>query len=334
MKESTKGISIVLTVHDQEEQLRQNLPLLLSQHYEPGYEVVVVDESSTDGTADVLKQLKAEYPHLYTTYLPSSSHYLSRRKMALTLAIKATRYEWVIVTEPDCMPESEDWLATLAEGLTDEVDAVCVYTPYIKGTQDHYAYLRMLTFWRQQRCPYRYDGACLAIRKSAFMSRNGFLQDLQYLRGEYDFLVNETDRDRIASLTMTSNRLLQDEPSDKTWTNRQLYYMNIRSRLRRAWLPRLLFAIWQAGLHLTYLLLVAAIVVTALRQQYILTAVASSLLLAVIALQILFGYRLCKTYGEHIALWKLPLLDLGVAWHYAGYGLRYLRANKSDFLRK
>jgi len=331
---SAKGISIVLTVHDQEELLRQNLPLLLNQHYEPGYEVVVVDESSTDGSVDVLNQLKTQYPQLYTTYIPSTSHYLSRRKLALTLGIKAAHHEWVIVTEADCQPESEQWLATVAEALTGDADAVCVYTPYTEGTKGRYAYLRMITFWRQQRHPYRYDGACLAIRRSAFMSRNGFLRNLHCLRGEYDFLVNETDPDRIATLTMTDNRLRQEEPSVKAWANRQLYYMNTRPHLHRALLPRLLFATWQSALHLACLLAIAAIAATVLWRQYHYTAAASGLLLVVVALQTLFGYRLRKTYGEHIALWKLPLLDLGVAWSYAYYALRYRLADKSDFTRK
>ena len=53
--------SIVLSVHDQAQELERNLPRLLSQQY-PHYEVIVVDESSTDGTADTLKRLKAQYP--------------------------------------------------------------------------------------------------------------------------------------------------------------------------------------------------------------------------------------------------------------------------------
>ena len=60
-----------MTVYDQSEELKENLPLLLQQEYESGgYEVIVVDESSTDSTPDVLKLLKGEYPHLYSTFLP------------------------------------------------------------------------------------------------------------------------------------------------------------------------------------------------------------------------------------------------------------------------
>ncbi len=58
----TAPLSVVMAVHDQADALRRNLPLLLDIHYEPGYEVIVVDIASTDDTADVLTQLKHAHP--------------------------------------------------------------------------------------------------------------------------------------------------------------------------------------------------------------------------------------------------------------------------------
>ena len=37
-----------MTVYDQAYELQENLTAFLTQQYQPGYEVVVVDESSTD----------------------------------------------------------------------------------------------------------------------------------------------------------------------------------------------------------------------------------------------------------------------------------------------
>ena len=51
----SRCFSIVMTVYDQAHDLEENLPAFLTQEYEPGYEVIVVDESSTDNTEDVLK---------------------------------------------------------------------------------------------------------------------------------------------------------------------------------------------------------------------------------------------------------------------------------------
>ena len=57
MNISKQGFSIIITVYDQAHELKENLPAYLTQVYEPGYEVMVVDETSTDDTPDVLKLL-------------------------------------------------------------------------------------------------------------------------------------------------------------------------------------------------------------------------------------------------------------------------------------
>ena len=108
------SISIVLAVHDGEEEIERNLPKFLTQDYEGQFEVIVVDESSTDNTAEVLKRLKNNYHNLYTTFIPDSSHYISRRKLALTVGVKAAKHDWIIFTDADCSPADDKWLRAMA----------------------------------------------------------------------------------------------------------------------------------------------------------------------------------------------------------------------------
>ena len=64
MNTSKQGFSIIMTVFDQAHELKGNLTAFLTQVYEPGYEVIVVDETSTDDTSNVLKLYKQDYPPL------------------------------------------------------------------------------------------------------------------------------------------------------------------------------------------------------------------------------------------------------------------------------
>ncbi|MBQ8711626.1 MAG: glycosyltransferase family 2 protein [Prevotella sp.] len=109
------SFTIITAVYDQAEEIQKNLPDVLSQQYEGQFDVVVVDESSTDNTADVLKQLKAENKHLYTTFVPKYHFQPNRRRLALSIGVKAAKGNWAIMMEATTPPPSPAWLQELAE---------------------------------------------------------------------------------------------------------------------------------------------------------------------------------------------------------------------------
>lgn len=116
-EDQTRTISIVMTVHDQAELLEQNLPAFLTLPYEGQYEVIVVDNMSTDDTPDVLKRMKAEYPRLYSTFLPSSVIVNpSRKRLALSVGAKAAHHDYIVLADIRRTPINTDWLAGLADG--------------------------------------------------------------------------------------------------------------------------------------------------------------------------------------------------------------------------
>ena len=109
--------SVIMTVCDQGAELEAKLPAFLTQEYEPGYEVIVVDESSTDDTSDVLKLFKNDYGHLYTTFLPKPSAQICHHKLAFNIGIKASKYEYIIMTKISSPPANTDVIKAMAEVL-------------------------------------------------------------------------------------------------------------------------------------------------------------------------------------------------------------------------
>lgn len=116
-----------MTAHDQADELKENLPAFLTQVYEPGYEVIVVDEASTDNTSDVLKLYKQAYPLLYTTFMPNPSSRFMRRKMALNIGLKASKNEWVIINNVNIKPKFDTELQTIVDALDDEAEITLGY---------------------------------------------------------------------------------------------------------------------------------------------------------------------------------------------------------------
>src|ERR1035437_9490026 len=74
-------VTVIITTRDQETILAKQLPLILEQEY-PDFQVVVVNDASSDETDELLKQLALQYPHLYHTFIPEGVQSISTKKMA------------------------------------------------------------------------------------------------------------------------------------------------------------------------------------------------------------------------------------------------------------
>ena len=180
MDNKTSSFSAIMAVYEQASQLEANLPVFLTNTYESGYEVIVVDESSTDETDDVLKLLKQDHPNLYSTFIPKPNPHITRRKLALSLGIKAAKNEWVIITSIENAPAYEEWLEELSGVIDSTTEAVAGY--YLKKG------LRLQTFEDTDQTQ---SLVVKAERKRRKISKRRFLK---YLCGRYDFIAVRRDK--------------------------------------------------------------------------------------------------------------------------------------------
>lgn len=192
------SMSVVIATSDQEELLAKHLPRILEQDY-PNFEVIVVDDNSQDDTKELLERLSREYPNLYATYTSDSIRYISHKKLALTLGIKAAKNEWVVFIEPDCYPVSNQWLSRLARHCTEETDVVLGYSNYERKSGFAnlcYMYdtliqqLRMLGLTLRGK-GYMGVGRNMAYRRELFFTNKGYSRHLDLERGEDDLFINE-----------------------------------------------------------------------------------------------------------------------------------------------
>lgn len=333
---SAPKLSVILTPHDNVEQLERNLDAYLSQEY-PDYEVIVVTQKGDRETTDALKRYVSN-ARLYTTYTPDSSRYMPREKLAITLGVKAAKSEWIVLADIACRPDSSLWLSTLAQNMTQDKNLVLTHTRYDAETKACRRFARLyheLYLLKEdlKGRAYKADGGCLAFRKSDFMAAEGFRGNLKYLRGEYDFLVNRHARpdsvavelDRLAWLT-------EDEPTDKHYIGQRLFYMETRQHLDRSAAHRRPYNTHQFTLHTNFLLHAAAITVAAITARWLLLGVAVVTLLTSLITRAVMGRRVLRTWDEPMSAPAVAIHEFRLAWSALAMFRRYQKSNKNDFI--
>lgn len=207
--------SIIVYADDEATNLKTLLPQILEQDYHSPYEVIVVNDGACESTRDVVNEFEMRYSNLYLTFTPDRSRSLSRKKLALTLGIKAARHEVIILLNANSRVNSNKWLAHIARNFNDTTDIVIGYaTPHIdtdssmgkrRRAFDRIAeavtYLSAAIYNK----PYRGFSYNLAYRKSRFFENKGFSRSLNLHFGEDDVFINE-----ICSPHNTAVELSQD----------------------------------------------------------------------------------------------------------------------------
>lgn len=123
---ATIPVSVVICAHNEASNLARYLPSVLRQryHYPRGheaFEVIVVNDASTDESAGVLAGLQNEFPILrVVTIGADENREFPGKKFALSKGIAAAMHEVIVCTDADCEPATDVWLH-------------CMATPFLKG---------------------------------------------------------------------------------------------------------------------------------------------------------------------------------------------------------
>lgn len=333
---SPPPVTIIITSHGNASQLDEHLPVFLTQDYEPGYEVIIVGERNDHQTEDILKRYSG-HPHLYSTFIPETSRYMSRKKLAITLGMKAARNEWVIITDPTCKPNSTQWLSTLSAYFTENTDMVLGYTNYESTAPDFYRFEHLYTalyIFReaQHRDAYRTNCYHLAMRKSVFLNGNGFQGNLKYTISEYDYLVNKFADLRTRICLRQDSWLTEDTPTVKQWENKHIFLRETINHLRHTRRHYLLFHLDQWALYVNYAAIVCTATLGIWRQQWIACAMAVIALGLTFSIRMMIAKRTFEEYGQPIAAWKVIPYEISMIWRNMRNRIRYENADKYDFI--
>lgn len=232
------SVSIVIIAKNESENLAKNLPLILNQDY-PNFEVIVVNDGSTDESEHILKRMKLEQAHLYHTFSPESDDLSPTRQriLSLTIGIKAAHNEVLLFTEADSFPLSNKWI----RAMMNEMGNYDIILGYSRSSTNNGFWSRVAKFdnllFSLQYMSKAIKGKAyigvyknIAYKKNLFFANKGFSASLNYDNAEQIFL-NSLIVDNKTTVALSENSFIDTQmESFSLWESIKANYYRARKR--------------------------------------------------------------------------------------------------------
>ena len=243
LKTSTKDngpLSVIICAKNEEVNLKKNLEKILNQDFKE-FEVIVVDDQSTDSTNYLLNFLSKKYNNLKVVTLNKNVNSRIGKKFALSIGIKTAKFDNLVLTDADCIPSSRKWLSLISSGF-DNHDIVLGYSNYKKDSGllnklvrfDTYLIASSYFTACQIGIPYMGVGRNLAYKKDLFFKNKGFANHINLISGDDDLFIQEIASKENTTFTLDSDSHTSSlaEKSWKDWFAQKRRHYSTASRYK------------------------------------------------------------------------------------------------------
>lgn len=216
--EELPGVSVVIYTRDNASDLRRMLPEVLAQEYPANkLEVIVVNDGSVEEVTDVVNYLGQQHRNLYITFVPDEAHNLSRKKLAISLGIKAAKNPVALLTTAECVPSSPRWVREMAKPFTEGGGRHQVVLGWgridgIRPAMLRYDMVARGVTWLSSALhghPYRGSAFNLAYTREIFFKNKGFSRSLNLHNGDDDIFISEIATAKNTAVVLSSDARME-----------------------------------------------------------------------------------------------------------------------------
>lgn len=324
-----ESVSIIVCAHDEEQNLRELIPILLSQEYS-NYEVIVVEDRSNDHSYELLLEEVKKDSRLRVVKIDRTPERMNAKKYALTLGIKAARNDLILLTDADCRPATTQWITAMVSCFDTGIDIVLGYSGYYKSAGFLNAFIRFETLLTGMQyiglalrgVPYMGVGRNLAYRKSLFLNNKGFNTIIEVTGGDDDLFVNRHARMNNTRVCTGQDALVFSIPK-KSW--RSFFHQKVRHlSVGRHYKPAHRTMI--GTFHLSYVVNWLTGVLLLIMEPGFYWILVVLLLRSAVVMRT--TWLAAKKLGEEIEGWPLFFLDFVYVIYYISTGLWALLTKK------
>ena len=221
-QEPEEGVTVVVTAKNKFHHLKVLIPKLFEQDY-PKFDVLIVNDQSTDRTKRLLEDLMSRYPKLRTVTVKYTPKHCNAKKFALTLGIKVAKNDVILLTDTDCLPNSDQWIRKMTAPVREEGKTFAL------GFSGYSQKPGSLTKWMQfelilkalfflsfglWKSPFMGTGKNLCYRKSFFLAAKGFRGFWNMVEGDDSVFVNIPATGSNAKVVIDAEAITQSAPKE------------------------------------------------------------------------------------------------------------------------
>lgn len=190
-------VSVIICARNEDDNLTEFLPKILTQNY-PDFEVIVVDDCSFDNTENVIDEFAKIFPNLKKAVIKEDDYYKHGKKFAVMVGIKKAMYNNLVFTDADCFPADENWLSEMSAAFVNKREIVLAYGAYKKEKGFINKLIRFDTFQIAlsflsgglKGHAHMGVGRNLGYTKELFFKQKGFSKHYHLDSGDDDLFVN------------------------------------------------------------------------------------------------------------------------------------------------
>ena len=213
-------ISVIVCAKNEEENVTKFIPLLAEQNY-PNFEIVLIDDASSDETLEVFEAFEKQYSNIKLVKVANNEAFWGNKKFALTLGIKAATKEYLLFTDADCYPNSTNWITEMTANFTMQKTIVLGYGAYEKIPNSFLnkiiRFETLLTAiqyfsWAKFGKPYMGVGRNLAYKKDEFFKVDGYRDHLKIRSGDDDLFINQVANRKNTAVCYSAESFTYSKP--------------------------------------------------------------------------------------------------------------------------
>lgn len=183
-------ISVIVAARNEEKNIGKLIAAIQNQNYPSHlFELIIVDDHSTDKTTDVIKPFLSNQIQLIALNVSDKS-IVAYKKTAIDIGIKNSKGDLIVTTDADCIM-SENWLSTIASFYEQHHPKMMVMPVVMKNNHSFLGLFQTLDFMSLQGI------TAAAVHKKIHGMCNG--ANLAYTRNIYNEVNGFAGIDHIAS---------------------------------------------------------------------------------------------------------------------------------------